>query len=110
MKIQKPILELQKLGRMPDENGTSNAAELSGKYDMLLEDVELPLNYAEAEILVQLFPENNLHEVEWGLLHLFETIYEQITETEYLQLIEKCPSKEWCEVLTLRNSNANSES
>lgn len=107
MKIQKAVLKLNELGQMPNaDSDDERLEELSEKYDKLLEQVKLPLNYQEAELLVQLFPEESLFEVEWSLLHLFETIYDEITQTEYLQLIEKCSSKEWKKTLKIRFKNA----
>ena len=59
-------------------------------------------NYEEAKILVRLFPESGLFGIEWTLLHLFESIFTQIEESKYIQLMAECPSEEWDKTLRQR--------
>jgi hypothetical protein len=112
-KIQPAVLKLQELGQMPDENDEEisrkyRAALLSDtieRYLQLLEEIETPVNYNEAKILLNLFPEYSFFEVEYQLLHKFETIFKEISEEKYLELIKQCPSKEWQGRLITRFNN-----
>jgi len=105
MKIRNEIKELEKLGRMPDESEDNLSSELIDTYASLLRSIEKPVNLEEAKILILLFPETGLFGVEWTLLHLFESIFFNIEEDKYIQLIAECPSKEWHENLKIRFEN-----
>jgi hypothetical protein len=103
--MQKIVVELEKLGQMPDESDdTVTSAQIDG-YDKLLKAIEPPINYDEAEILVKLFPKTALYGVEWTLLHKFESVITQVNHKQYLQLVEACSSGEWKETLKSRFSN-----
>jgi hypothetical protein len=107
MEIQPAILNLQELGQMPDDSIIEDM-ELSGKYDELLYQVKTPINYREAEILVKLFPEESFFEVEFALLHLFETA--EISNEKYWELIRQCSSLYWREILLNRFGNVYDDS
>lgn len=51
------ILQLKDLGRMPNEsvNDTDEIIEVIRSYDDLLGQIQLPISFDEAEVLVQLF-------------------------------------------------------
>ena len=108
MIVRKEIKKLEELGRMPDESEDDLSRERSGLYANLLDSIEPPINLEEAKILIRLFPESTFYEVEWALLHIFETV-SQIEEDKYIQLISQCPSKEWREILLIRLENYNKE-
>ena len=104
MAIQKEILQLQELGCMPDELDESLTDKQIDSYTKLFHQVESPINFEEAEILVGLFPEHGLYGIEWTLLHLLETISisNAANIERYISIIDKCPSEEWRDRLTLR--------
>lgn len=58
--MRNEILQLKDLGRMPNEsiNDTESIDELVNTYDALLEQIQLPISFDEAMVLVQIFPEN----------------------------------------------------
>jgi hypothetical protein len=104
--MQTQIVELKKLGRMPDESQEDIEDSLIDQYDSLLKAVTLPISYDEAEVLIALFPENALFGVQWSLLHTLESIYGCISKEEYEKLIERCPSQEWKNTLKRRLENS----
>ncbi len=99
--MQDAVIQLKQLGRMPDSINDNPTNEIVGRYDDLLSMVKTPLTQDEVEVLISLFPESTMYEVEWSLLHLTETY----TAPDYRELIAECPSEEWCEVLTIRLDN-----
>lgn len=58
--MRNEILQLKDLGRMPNEsiNDSDSIDELVNTYDTLLEQIQLPISFDEAMVLVQIFPEN----------------------------------------------------
>ena len=70
--MQKSIELLKIMGRMPDESTDDLSPEMIDQYAALLKQIELPISFEEAEILIQLFPEYALFGVEWTLLHVLE--------------------------------------
>ena len=70
------ILQLKDLGRMPNEsiNDPDNIVEVIRSYDELLERIQLPISFDEAEVLVQIFPESSFYELQWDLLKLVESV------------------------------------
>lgn len=59
------FLQLKDLGRMPNEsiNDPDNIVEVIRSYDELLERIQLPISYDEAEVLVQIFPESSFYDL-----------------------------------------------
>ena len=70
------ILRLKDLGRMPNEsiNDTDEIVEVIRTYDDLLGQIQLPISFDEAEVLVQIFPESSFYDLQWDLLKLVESI------------------------------------
>jgi hypothetical protein len=100
------ILQLKDLGRMPNEsiNDTESIDELVNTYDALLEQIQLPISFDEAMVLVQIFPENAFYDLQWSLLKLVESVCVD-DENKYIQLINSCPSQEWRDTLNARYAN-----
>ena len=105
--MQEAIIKMQALGRMPDESADSPPEAVVDAWQTLLEEIETPISKEEAEILVTLFPEEDLFELGWSMLHILETVLSQhiISAQEYRTLIQKCVSAEWRETLELRLNN-----
>jgi len=103
--VRKKIYELQNLGRLSDD--------VIDKYIIILEEIESPVNFEEAKILVGLFPDDTVDGcgVDWSLLHLFETVGETIGNysEDYEDLIELCPGDEWKSILKARLRNYKEE-
>jgi len=105
--IRQQIIELQKMGRMPNEslNDDPSVDNIIEQYDQLLESIEKPISLNEGEILIKLFPENAFYDLQWTLLHLIESLFKVIEIENYENLIEKCPSTEWKETMKIRLEN-----
>lgn len=101
--MQWAIDELKTLGRMPDSTDCEPPEELVGRFEELLEKVKLPLTAEEVEVLMRMFPESTMYEVEWGLLRLVESY--AVSNPGYRQLIDICPSGEWRETMAIRLEN-----
>lgn len=105
--MRSEFLELQKLGRMPNEsiNDDESIDDIINSYDSILDKISFPVTYEEAEILIRLFPENAFYDLQWSLLKLIESLIQLIDNEKYRNLIDKCPSKEWKEALNNRFNN-----
>lgn len=105
--IRQQIIELQKMGRMPNEslNDDRSVDNIIEQYDELLESIEKPISLNEGKILIKLFPENAFYDLQWTLLHLIESLFKVIEIEKYENLIEKCPSTEWKETMKIRLEN-----
>lgn len=105
--MRKEFLELQKLGRMPNESIDDNASidDVINSYDSILEKISLPITYEEGAILIKLFPENSFYDLQWSLLKLVESLSQMIDSEKYRTLIDGCPSKEWKDGLINRFNN-----
>lgn len=92
--MKNEILQLKDLGRMPNEsiNDSDSIDELINAYDTLLEQIQLPISFDEAMVLVQIFPENAFYDLQWSLLRLVESVC--VDDDRYIQLINSCPSQE----------------
>lgn len=101
------ILQLKDLGRMPNESihDTESIMETIRSYDVLLERIQLPISYDEAEMLVHLFPESSFYDLQWDLLKLVESVLLIDDGERYIQLINSCPSQEWKDLMNIRYSN-----
>ncbi|EWH11474.1 hypothetical protein KLA_15795 [Cellulophaga geojensis KL-A] len=106
--IRNEIKKLNDLGRMPNESldDPDSIDDIIDEYDELLESIEKPITYEEAEIIIGLFPENAFYDLHWTLLHLIESLFKEIKLDDYKKLIEICPSEEWKETLTIRLNNS----
>ena len=85
-------------------NDTESIDELVNTYDALLEQIQLPISFDEAMVLVQIFPENAFYDLQWSLLKLVESVCVD-DENKYIQLINSCPSQEWRDTLNARYAN-----
>ena len=103
--VQETIKRLKELGRMPDSSEDNIPSDRIGEYVELIKKTNKPINWEEAKILIMLFPEYELFGIEWSLLHLFETIFSQISLDDYRKLIIECPSEEWKDTLKTRLNN-----
>lgn len=101
------ILQLKDLGRMPNEsiNDTDEIIEVIRSYDDLLGQIQLPISFDEAEVLVQIFPESSFYDLQWDLLKLVESVIPIVDGDKFIQLINACPSQEWKDVLNIRYNN-----
>ena len=101
------ILQLNDLGRMPNEsiNDTDEIIEVIRSYDDLLEQIQLPISFDEAEVLVQIFTDSSFYDLQWDLLKLVESVIRIDNGDKYIQLINACPSQEWKDVLNIRYKN-----
>lgn len=101
------ILQLNDLGRMPNEsiNDTDEIIEVIRSYDDLLEQIQLPISFDEAEVLVQIFSDSSFYDLQWDLLKLVESVIRIDNGDKYIQLINACPSQEWKDVLNIRYKN-----
>ena len=68
-----------------------------------LEQIQLPISFDEAMVLVQIFPENAFYDLQWSLLRLVESV--SVDDDRYIQLINSCPSQEWRDTLNARYAN-----
>ena len=105
------ILQLKDLGRMPNEsiNDPDSIVEVIRSYDELLERIQLPISFDEAEVLVQIFPESSFYDLQWDLLKLVESVIRIDDGDKYIQLINACPSQEWKGVLNIGYKNYKKE-
>jgi hypothetical protein len=105
--IRQEIIELQEMGRMPNEtlNDDPSVDNIIEQYDELLESIEKPISWDEGEILIKLFPDNAFYDLQWTLLHLIESLFKVIEIENYENLIEKCPCTEWKETMRIRLEN-----
>ena len=90
--MRNEILQLKDLGRMPNEsiNDSDSIDELINAYDTLLEQIQFPISFDEAMVLVQIFPENAFYDLQWSLLRLVESVCvddDRYIQYTYLQLI-----------------------
>ena len=77
--MRNEILQLKHLGRMPNEsiNESDSIDELINAYDTLLEQIQFPISFDDAMVLVQIFPENAFYDLQWSLLRLVEDVYKR---------------------------------
>ena len=92
--MQKNIEKLNQLGPMPDESYEEVSEKIVDEYADLINGVKKPISLDEAKILIKLFPPISVYGVEWSLLHLIESIYKDISYSEYLKLLNECNSNE----------------
>ena len=104
--MRKEVLELKNIGRMPTETleDTEDILSLIEKYDAVISNIESPINFEEAKVIISIFPEGFFYDLHWDLVRLIESLPTQ-DEQGYLEVINLCPSKEWKEVLNTRYLN-----
>jgi len=104
--MRKEILELKNIGRMPTETleDTEDILLLIEKYDAAISNIESPISFEEAKVIISIFPEGFFYDLHWDLVRLIESLLTQ-DEQGYLEVISLCPSKEWKKVLNTRYLN-----
>ena len=100
--MKENVTELVKLGKIPNDSDMSD--ELFNRYDELIQ-VDEPLTFDEAELLITLFSDD-CDDLNWGLLHTIETVFDADNTERYRTLISKCNNAEFREALETRLNNA----
>ncbi|MFB9077972.1 hypothetical protein ACFFLS_04800 [Flavobacterium procerum] len=106
MEIRSEILELKKLGVIPNHDDDSVEDIVIEKFENLLGSLGPTINKDEGEMLILIFPKESCYGLEWTLLHLIESLFKQINKFEYEELILKCNSPEWKKLLLDRFRNS----
>lgn len=106
MEIRSEVIELKKLGVIPNHDDDSVENIVIEKFEKLLGSLGGTVNKDEGEILIQIFPKESCYGLEWSLLYLIESLFKQITKSEYEELIFKCNSPEWKNLLLTRLENS----
>lgn len=98
--MKENIIELVKLGKIPNDKDMSN--EVFNRYDSLLQ-FEDTLTYEEAEQIIVLFSDD-CDDLNWNILHAVETVdFGDISK--YIELIKRCNNSEYREILEKRLNN-----
>lgn len=100
--MKENVTELVKLGKIPNDSDMSD--ELFNRYDELIQ-IDEPLTFDEAELLITLFSDD-CDDLNWGLLHTIETVFDVDNTERYRMLISKCNNAEFREALETRLNNA----
>ena len=104
--MKENVLALLKLGKIPDSDKMSD--ELFRQYENLLQSEER-LTFEEGESLIQLFSEDSdsddCWDLNWGLLHLIESVELGDNIEQYRNMITKCNNSDFREILTQRLDN-----
>ena len=105
--IQKSVLELEILGKMPNEymDDGEDIKLLEKKYKKNLESVNTPINFEEAKILITLFPDDTFYDLDYDLFSLIETFNSTSTHHKYESLIKSCNNSNYKELLISRFKN-----
>ena len=92
------VTALVKLGKIPNDSDMSD--DLFNQYEKLIQIDEL-LTFDEAELLITLFSDN-CDDLNWGLLHTIESVFDTDSIERYRTLITKCNNAEFKEILVSR--------
>lgn len=106
MEIRTEVIELKKLGVMPNHDDDNVEDIVIEKFENLLGSLGGRINKDEGDVLIKIFPKESCYGLEWTLLHLIESLFRQITKSEYEELILKCNSAEWKNLLLTRLENS----
>jgi hypothetical protein len=106
MEVRSEVIELKELGVMPNHDDDTVEDIVIENFENLLGSLGGSINKDEGEILIQIFPEESCYGLEWTLLHLIESLFTQISKSEYEELILKCNSLEWKNLLLTRVENS----
>lgn len=101
LKMKENIMELMKLGKIPNDDDMSD--EIFNQFDELIQTDE-PLTFEEARLLITLFSDD-CDDLNWGLLHLIESIDIHDNIERYRILISNCNNTEFKEILEIRLNN-----
>ena len=89
--MKENVLKLVELGKIPDDSHMSD--ELFDQYDQLIQ-MDEPLTFEEAEAVVSLFSDD-CYDLNWGLLHLKESVGFSDDIQRYRSLISRCNNHEF---------------
>lgn len=103
MEVRSEVIKLKELGVIPSHDDDSVEVIV---IENLLGSLGKSINKDEGEILIQIFPRESCYGLEWRLLHLIESLFVQINKSEYEELILKCNSLEWKNLLLTRLENS----
>lgn len=109
--MQDAVLKVQKLGVPPkgfeDWNPDINEeiVQLWNDWIKAVDDIQRPVTWEEAEILIKCCPVEPMSEVEWTMLHCIESVFNSDTIEQYRSLIEKCNSSMMKAMLLQRLQN-----
>lgn len=101
LKMKENIMELVKLGKIPNDDDMPD--EIFNQFDELIQTDE-PLTFEEAGLLITLFSDD-CDDLNWGLLHLIESIDIHDNIERYRILISNCNNTEFKEILEIRLNN-----
>ena len=99
--MKENIMELVKIGKIPNDDDMSD--EIFNQFDELIQTDE-PLTFEEAGLLITLFSDD-CDDLNWGLLHLIESIDIHDNIERYRILISNCNNTEFKEILEIRLNN-----
>lgn len=99
--MKENVMKLVNLGKIP--NGSEMSDELFNQYDELIQ-IDEPLTFEEAELLITLFSDD-CDDLNWGLLHTIESVFDADNIERYRMLISKCNNAEFKETLETRLNN-----
>ena len=111
--MQAAVLKIQKLG-VPLKGFEDWNPDIDEKIARLwddqvkaVDDIQRPVTWEEAEILIECCPTEPMSEVEWTMLHCIESVFHRDTGKieKYRNLIEKCNSSMMKELLLRRLQN-----
>ena len=96
--MKENVTELVKLGKIPNDSDMSD--ELFNRYDELIQ-IDEPLTFEEAELLITLFSDD-CDDLNWGLLHTIESVFDADNIERYRTLLSKCNTSVFKEALESR--------
>lgn len=100
--MNKQISRLIRMGKIPDDENMSD--DLFNKYDELIQ-IEEDITWEEAESIITLFSDD-CDDLNWGLVHIIESVIKNKScAQKYKELINKCNSDEYKEILLVRLHN-----
>ncbi|MFD3157346.1 hypothetical protein ACFIJ5_10865 [Haloimpatiens sp. FM7330] len=100
--MNKQISTLIRMGKIPNDKDMYD--DLFNKYDELIQ-IEEDITWEEAESIITLFSDD-CDDLNWGLIHMIETVLKSKNDVEkYKELINKCNSDEYKELLLVRLDN-----
>ena len=73
--MRKEILELKDIGKMPTETleDTEDILSLIEKYDSIISNIQIPISFEEAKVIISIFPEGFFYDLHWDLVRLIES-------------------------------------
>lgn len=104
--MQEVIRQMYELGKMPDGSIDGPLDDVVERWQDLTESIELPLTKEEAEVLIALFPEDDLFGLAWNMMQAVESVLPDVLSiAEYRNLVNRCESELWRETMLKRLDN-----